>query len=340
MRSPGFAAGAVLTLALGIGAAMAVYTVVNALLLRPLPFVEPERLVRITVDLEGRHATDIGLAIPELFDLAQRGDLFEQVSGVFPINVNLSGTDEPERIEGQLVSVSYFAMLRANAQLGRIFTADDYHPGIAERAVISDSLWTRRFGRDSAVLGTKIRLDNDLYEIIGVMPASFEHPGRGIAGRTEIWAPSGYRATPFRDPIRGVYPLTGALARLAPGVSVEQAQIQIDQYGRNVARDYPKDYPPTLGWRGRVIPLQQDLVGDTGSALAILMGAVSFVLLIACAIGRENRIVRIRRPRGPADGHAAAGAGSSAARSGRGRHGELPAHRRCRACGRPWIPGR
>jgi len=282
-RSPGFAVGAVLTLALGIGAATAVFTVVNTLLLRPLPYREPDRLVRITVDLDGRQARDVGIAVPELFDLAQRGDVFEQVSGVFPINVNLSGTDEPERVEGQLVSVNYFALLGAHAQLGRTFTPDDYHSGIAERAVISDALWVRRFGRDPHVLGRKIRLDNDLYEIVGVMPPGFEHPGRSIEGRTDIWAPSGYRTNPYSAPARGTYFLRGALARLAPGVSVQQAQAQLDLYARDMSAALPQDYPASLGWHGRVIPLRDDLVGDTRPALAVLMGAVALVLLIACA---------------------------------------------------------
>jgi putative ABC transport system permease protein len=283
LRSPGFAAGAVLTLALGIGAATAVFTVVNVLILRPLPFRAPDRLVRITVDLQGRRASDVGIAIPELFDLSQRADVFEQMSGVYPIDANLSGTDEPERIEAQLVSVGYFAMLGVNAQLGRVFTAGDYQPGIAERAVISDSLWVRRFGRDPNVLGRKIRIDNDMYEIIGVTPPGFEHPGRHIEGRTDLWAPSGYRASPFGQPVRGSYQLTGALARLAPGVSVRDAQAQLDLYARDVARAFPADYPASLGWHARVIPLRDDLVGETRPALAVLTGAVALVLLIACA---------------------------------------------------------
>jgi putative ABC transport system permease protein len=128
IRAPAFAAGAVLTLALGIGAAMAVFTVVNVLLLRPLPYRQPDRLVRVTVDLDGQRAKDVGIAIPELFDLSQHADVSEQVSGVFPINTNLSGTDEPERVEGQLVSVNYFAMLGVRAQVGRLFLPSDYSP--------------------------------------------------------------------------------------------------------------------------------------------------------------------------------------------------------------------
>jgi len=282
-RSPVFAAGAVVTLALGIGAATAMFTVVNALLIKPLPFREPDRLVRITVDLEGRQAKDIGLAVPELFDIAQRRAVFSAVSGLYAINANLSGADEPERVEAQLVSAGYFALLGVGSQLGRVFDQGDYHPGIAERAVISDSLWTRRFGRDPNVLGRKIRLDNDMYEIVGVMAPGFEHPGRGIQGRTEIWMPSGYRSTPFRAPIRGAFPLTGALARLAPGVSVRQAQAQLDVYARELARDYPSDYPAALGWHARVIPIRDDLAGETRPALAVLTAAVALVLLIACA---------------------------------------------------------
>jgi predicted permease len=282
-RSPGFAAGAVLTLSLGIGAATAVFTVVNVLLLRPLPYRDPDRLVRITVDLDGRQARDAGIAAPELFDLAQRADVFEQVSGLFPINVNLSGTDEPERIEGQLVSVNYFALLGAHAQIGRVFAPEDYHPGIAERAVISDALWVRRFGRDPNVIGRKVRLDNDMYEIIGVMPPGFEHPGRSLEGRTDMWAPAGYRANPFGPPMRGRFFLSGALARLAPGVSVRQAQALLDLYAKDMRVALPQDYPASLGWHARAIPLRDDLVGDTRPALAVLMGAVALVLLIACA---------------------------------------------------------
>ena len=123
--------------------------------------------------------------------------MFAEVSGLYPINVNLTGSDEPERIEAQLVSVSYFRTLGVTAQIGRTFDESDYQPGIAEVAVISDGLWTRRFGRSDSAIGRKIRLDNDLFTIIGVTPPDFHHPGRGIAGDAEIWAPSGYRSTPF-----------------------------------------------------------------------------------------------------------------------------------------------
>ncbi len=272
-----------LTLGLGVGACTAMFSIIDRLLIRPLPYPSPDRLVRITVDHEQRHASDVGIGAPELFDLADRTDLFSGASGLYPINVNLTGTDEPERIEAQLVSVNFFGILGVDAQLGRLFEPEDYHPGIAERAVISDSLWTRRFGRDPAVLGRQIRLDNDLFTIVGVTRPGFHHPSRGIAGDAEIWAPAGYRATPFREPVRSINFLAGAFARLHDGISVSAAQAELDRISANLNRAYPDAYPAALGWRLRAIPLKDDLVGTMRPALTLLMGAVGLVLLIGCA---------------------------------------------------------
>ena len=155
-RDRGFTAVALITLGLGIGASTAMFSVLDRLLIRPLPYPRADRLVRVTADQEGQQARDVGLDIPTLFDLAARGDVFAEVSGIYPINVNLTGSDEPERIEAQLVSVSYFRALGIGPQIGRTFDASDYHPGISEVAVISDGLWTRRFGRSESVIGRKI----------------------------------------------------------------------------------------------------------------------------------------------------------------------------------------
>src|SRR5690348_14723417 len=169
-KRPAFSLVAVITLALGVGANTAIFSVVNALLLRPLPFKQPEQLVRITSDFTRRNARDVGATVPELFDYRDRAGVFEEVSGLYPINVNLTEVDEPERIEALLVSPAYFSILGADAALGRTFQADDYQPGITEIVVISDGLWRRRFGADPNILGKKIRLDNDLFTIVGVMP--------------------------------------------------------------------------------------------------------------------------------------------------------------------------
>jgi len=135
-RDRGFTIVALITLGLGIGASTAMFSVLDRLFIRPLPYPAADRLVRITVDQEGQHARDVGIDIPALFDLEARSDVFTDVSGLYPININLTGSTEPERLESQLVSVSFFRLLGVDAQIGRVFTPADYQPGIAEVAVI------------------------------------------------------------------------------------------------------------------------------------------------------------------------------------------------------------
>jgi len=283
-KNPGFAAVAVATLALGIGANTAIFSVVQAILLKPLPFDRPDELVRITADAKGQGLVDAGLSPPELFDYRDKAGVFEEISGLYPITANITGGDRPERAEVLLADVNYFAMLGARPQVGRFFGRSDYQPGISEVAVISDGWWRRHYAADPNVIGRKLRLDDDLYTIIGVAPAHFRHPGRSIETDVEVWAPAGWSANPFRMPVpRGAYFLRGALARLRPGVTVEGAQRRLDALAETFRREYPKDYRAADGWEPRVIPLQQDVVGATRPALIVLLAAVGFVLLIACA---------------------------------------------------------
>jgi putative ABC transport system permease protein len=281
-KAPGVMTASVLMLALGIGANAAIFTVIDAVLLRPLPFAHAEQLVRITADLTGRGATDVGLAAAELFEYQQRGDLFAQVSGEYAINANLTGANEPERLEGQLVSVGYFDLLGARARLGRTFEARDYAPGISQVVVISDGLWKRRFGADPTVLGRIVQLDDDPCEIIGVMPPGFHHPGPRIQGDTEFWSPAGYRGAPFREPRYAQFELRGAIARLRPGVSMAAAQARLDALAAGLRAAHTDAYRG-LGWRPRFVPLRDHLAGSVGPALWLLFGAVGMVLLIACA---------------------------------------------------------
>src|ERR1044072_2477784 len=227
-KKPAFTAIAVITLALGIGANTAIFSVVHAVLLRPLPFERPEQLVRVTADMRKTNVIDTGMSAAELFDYRDRTDAFDQISGVYPINANITWVDQPERVEALLVDTNYFSLLGASAQLGRVFQAEDYQPGIAEIAVISDGLWRRRYGADPDVLGKKFRLDNDLYTIVGVMPPEFRHPGRGIQTDVEVWAPAGWIASPFNNPPRAAYMLQGAIARLKPGMTVPARQSRPD----------------------------------------------------------------------------------------------------------------
>ena len=283
IRDRGFTTVAILTLALGIGANTALFTIVHAVLLAPLPFKAPEQLVRVTADFAGQHVSDVGMSFPELFDLRRSG-VFTDIAGVWPVSANLTETDEPERVETALVDANYFTTLGIGPVVGRVFTQADATPGITEVAVISHALWMRRFGGNPAVLGKRIRIDNDMYSIIGVAPASFRHPGRGTTTDVDVWAPAGWLASPFpTQPIRRAYLLRGALARLQPGLTAAAAQARVDALASELRRQYPSDYPAEAGWTWRVIPLRDDLVGNVRPALLTLLGAVGFVLMIACA---------------------------------------------------------
>jgi putative ABC transport system permease protein len=283
-KQPTFALIAIATLALGIGANAAIFTVVNAVVLKPLPFPAADRLVRITADLPGLGTSDIGVSPPELFDYRDRSGLFDEISGVYPIDANLTEVDVPERVEVLLVSPSYFSVLGVYPQLGRLFGPEDNHPGIEEVVVISDALWKRRFGGAPDVLGRKLRIDADWYTVVGVAPKDFRHPGRSLRTDVEMWAPAGYSAAPFPSPPpRGAYMLRGAIGRLKPGLTLEQAQHRLDAFAAQMREQYPTDYPSRGGWTPKLIPLQQDLVGSVRATLLMILGAVGIVLLIACA---------------------------------------------------------
>ena len=281
-----FTAVAVATLALGIGANAAMFAVVNAVVFRPLPFANADRLVRVTADFAGLGSQDIGMSTPELYAYREQSDIFSDISGVYPIDANLTEVDEPERVEVVLVSPSYFSLLGVQPQLGRIFRYDeDDAPGIAEKVVLSDSLWRRRFGGRADAIGRKLRIDNDWYEVVGVMPPGFEHPGRSLRGGIDMWAPSGYRAAPFAplEKSRGSYPLSGAIARLKDGVTLAEARERLEAFGVAMRKRYPADYPERAGWRPRLVPLHDDVVGSARTPLVVILASVGVVLLIACA---------------------------------------------------------
>ena len=292
LKNPGFTLVAIVTLALGIGAVTAIFSVVYGVLLRPMPFDRPEQLVRVTADLQRMSLPDVGMSGMELFDYRDRTDLFDQISGIYPINANITWVDQPERVEALLVDVNYFSLLGANPQLGRTFQPEDYQSGIAEIAVISDGLWKRRYGADPDAIGKKFRLDNDLYTIVGVMPPGFRHPGRVIQTDVEVWAPAGWVGSPFNNPPRRAYMLQGAIARLKPGLTVAAAQSGLSALAEQLRKEFPDDYPDSAGWTPRVVGLHDDLVSNVRPALLILMSAVGLVLLIACANVANLLLVR------------------------------------------------
>lgn len=280
-KTPGFVAVTLLTLALGIGANLAIFTVVNAVLLRPLPFHEPERLVRVFDDLSGAGARDVGMSVPELQDLEQSG-VFEQISALVPASTALGGGDRLDRIELLGTSPNYFELLGATAALGRVYGQAEWAPGFLDGAVISNALWRRQFGADPHVIGRRIRVDEDGYTIIGVMPPDFRHPGNTLSGDVDIWAATGFVAPPFPSPpVRNARFLPGALGRLKRGLTLAQAQRRLDALAVRLQQTYP-DYPSQLKWSLRIEPAETSLTGNVRPTLMILLAAVSFVLLIVC----------------------------------------------------------
>src|SRR6476620_1315325 len=281
VKTPAFLLVSVLTLALGIGGNIAIFTLVQTVLLQPLPFPEPERLVRIFDNRAG--AKDIGMSVPEFEDLRQHSDIFEQISFIFPVPTALTGGERVERVELLGTSPSYFDMLRAKPALGRAYTQADWVPGFLDGAVISDALWKRQFGGDPNVIGKRIRVDEDGYTIIGVMPPYFRHPGSGLSGDVELWLAAGLVAAPFPvPPVRSGFLLPGAIGRLKPGLSIKEAQQRLDAFVRQQQQSYPKDYPSQSRWELRIEPVQSSLTGEVRPMLIVLLAAVAFVLLIVC----------------------------------------------------------
>ncbi|HYV11785.1 MAG TPA: ABC transporter permease [Pyrinomonadaceae bacterium] len=279
----GFTLVAVLTLAFGIGANTAIFSVVNAVVLRPLPFPKPEQIVIIRDDLTGRQIEDVGMSVDELKDLQERSGVFEQVSAVWPVDANLTGSERPERIELLAVSPNYFALLGAHAQLGRVFGPEEQQAkGFAEGVVISDGLWKRLYGSDRNILGRKVYADTDLYTIIGVMPPEFRHPGKTLRNEVDMWATAGFSANPFGPPVRAARMLPGAIGRLKDGTNIEQAQGKLDSLVAQLQTEFPKEYPPQAGWTVRILSAHQQLVGNVQTILYVVLAAVGLVLLIGC----------------------------------------------------------
>jgi putative ABC transport system permease protein len=282
-KSPGFSAVAILTIALGIGATTAIFSVVNATLLHALPYPQAEQLVSIEADFPGVGARDVGMSEPEWQDL-QRSGIFEYVSPTWFDENNLTGSSQPAHVRILLVAPNYFALLGVKPQLGRAFHPEDHSPGLLEEVVISDGLWKRAFGSDPHILDKSVRLDTDLYRIVGVMPPGFDAPGRTAEERNiEVWAATSFYGRPLPDnPPRNRRFLPTAVARLKPGLSAAQAQNRVDALVASLQKQFAGDYPLQSAWSVRLVPLQERVVGNVRQSLILLLGAVALVLLIGC----------------------------------------------------------
>jgi len=299
-KNPAFSAVAVLTLALGVGANTAIFSIVDAVLLRSLPYRDPDRLVRIFFNEPGIGLRDVRFSKPELDDLQTRSGVFEDVTPIFEGSENLTGAKQPERVEGVNGSFSYFSMLGVIPQIGRLYGPQDFAPGFAPEAVISDGLWRRAYGADPNVLGRTIRIDGDPLTIIGVLPRGFRHPGPTSSGAADVFGAGGFSADPFPPPMRGTRILVSGIGRLKPSLTLAQAQARLTAMAAELRHDFPTDYPPQAQWTIEIQPLQETLVGSVRPMLLVLLGAVILIvfivslnianLLLARASGRQQEM--------------------------------------------------
>ena len=284
-RTPAFTIAAVLTVAIGVGGSTALFSIVDATLLRPLPYPHPEQLVRVVDDYSGVGSRGVGMSIPEWHDL-ERSGIFADISPSWFDNNNLSGLPRPQRVSLLIVAPNYFSLLGVAPRLGTTFDPRDPTPGFNQQVVISDGLWKRLFGGDTGVVGRVVQLDSDSYRIIGVMPRGFQAPGDTREERgTEVWPAFGFGGAPLNEATiqsrAGLFP--SAIGRLAPGITVADAQHRVDALVHSLRRQFPADYPEERDWHVRVLPLADSVAGDVGRPLLLLLGGVGVVLLIGCA---------------------------------------------------------
>jgi predicted permease len=274
-KSPTTTLGAMLALALGIGATTTMFGLLNAVALRPLPYPESDRLVELWGNVE-RHAVERrGTSIPDYLDWKAKSTSFDLFSAWGDGGFILYGTGAPERINGETVAGEYFGVLGVEPVLGRALTSADDAPNAPLVAVIGEALWSRVFGRGADTIGKSIRLNTQVFTIVGIAPAKF----RGRSDASEVWISMIASLPPQAQAARGNRGFP-ALARLAPGVSLEQAQADVT----NVARQLEQAYPQTNEKRGvEVSPLANEVFGTIRPAISLLFGAVAFVLVIACA---------------------------------------------------------
>jgi putative ABC transport system permease protein len=274
-KNPTFTAIAVLAISLGIGANTAIFSVVNALLLRPLPYKSPDQLVEIW-----ENAAHLGFpkntpSPANFVDWRQQSTLFDGMAAFTERRFNLSGAGEPERLDGRRVSVNIFDLLGIKPIIGRTFVPEEDKPG-TNVVLLNESLWKRRFGGDPSVIGRAITLNNESYTVIGVLPHSVQLPISG-AWHDQVWVPLAFSAEEAAE--RGNHFLQ-VLGRMKPGVTLPQAQAEMETIAARLAQQYPR-YNTRIG--AVVVPLHEEIVGNMKPALLILLGAVAFVLLIACA---------------------------------------------------------
>jgi putative ABC transport system permease protein len=273
LKNPGITFVVILALALGIGANTAIFSVVNAVLLRPLPYPEPDSL--LFLNERSPVLDEMSISYPNFTDWRNQNHVFEKIGVYNRESYNLTGAGEAERILTAQASADLFSALRVNAAVGRVFTNEEDQPGGTPVVVLSHGLWQRRFGGQMSLLNQSLTLNGKSYTVIGVMPQGFQYPSR-----VEMWVPVGQLSGELSWKERGNHPGLYAVARLKPGATLAQAQADMENIAVNLEKQYPDS---NAGNRVRIRTLLETYVSDVRNALWVLFGAVAFVLLIACA---------------------------------------------------------
>ena len=285
-KNPGFTLAAVLSLAIGIGANTSIFSVANALLFRPLPYESPDRLVILWNRSPGLDITQDWFSTAQYFDIKSGHHGFEQVAIAIGGDYNLTGQGDPERVGVIRVSSNLLPMLGARPAFGRLLTPDEDSPGHPSTAILTDGMWARRFGRDPHMIGKSVIINGQPYEIVGILPQSFSLSQEVLpllygTEQADIFLPlplAPAAASQARD--HEDYNIIG---KLKPGVSLPQAQAEMDTITAGLRRQFPENYPPNGGLTFSIVPLLEQVVGNVRRSLWVLLGAVGFVLLIACA---------------------------------------------------------
>jgi predicted permease len=277
-KNPGFTAVAVLTLALGIGANTTIFSIVYAMLLKPLPYSQPEQLLTVFEAQPQAGVKATGWSYANFAEVREQNRIFSDMAGSQQHQLTLTGRGEPSVVSTSVVTPELFSVFGQRPLMGRAFYPEDGKPGAPAAVILSENLWRGSFGADPNVIGTSINLDKRSFTIVGVMPAVFRFPI--LTESQQLWIPL------VQDPLFGSWMerrgghwlrVTG---RLKPGVSTTQVQAELDEIGARLAKEFPAEND---GWSIRFMPLKQLIVGDVKSALLVLLGAVGLVLLIACA---------------------------------------------------------
>ena len=284
-KSPGFTLAAILSLAIGIGANTSIFSIINALLLRPLPYRDADRLVILWNRSPGLNITEDWFSTAQYFDIKTGHHGFEQVAIAIGGNYNLTSKGEPERVGTIRVSSNLLPMLGQAAAVGRIFAPNEDSPGRPATAVLSYGMWLRHFGADPKMIGKSVTLNGVPYEVVGIMPRAFSLPREVLptldgAEQADILLPLPMPLGAAQNRDHEDYNIMG---KLRPGVSIAQAQAEMDTITARLRHDYPQTYPPNGGLTFGVVPLLEQVVGDARPTLFVLLGAVGFVLVIACA---------------------------------------------------------